>query len=117
MQLSLFAPLEKGTPKLALTNIEYLCLKMHAHPGMPARWYLRELHRYRFGTPGTGSWNALYFAPSGNYRGRFFVDEAPKLRPARGMLTRSCSRRGEFRLTLAGVKKAKLAAAKIGLDL
>jgi hypothetical protein len=117
MQLSLFAPLEKRAPTLALSNIEYLCLKIHAHPGRPARWYLRELHRYRFGTPGTGSWNAIYFSPCGRYRGKLFIDDAPKTRPARGTLTRSCSRRGAIRLLPAGVEKAKTAAAKIGLDL
>lgn len=117
MQLSLFAPLEKGTPTLTLTNIEFLCLKMHAHPGRPARWYLRELHRYRFGTPGTGSWNALYFSPRGIYRGNLFADHAPKNRSARGLLTKRCSSVGEFCLLPRGIEKAKLAAAKIGLDL
>jgi hypothetical protein len=32
------------TKNLALSNIEYLCLKMAAHPGKSARWYLRALH-------------------------------------------------------------------------
>lgn len=113
MQLPLF----KSAPALALSNIEYLCLKMHAHPGMPARWYLRELHRYRFGTPGTGSWNALYLSPRGRYRGVLFLDEAPKDKVAHGLLTRSCSKRGEFRLTWNGKLVAQRAAAKIGIIL
>ena len=72
------------TPNLKLTNIEFLCLKMAANPGQTGRWYLRELHRYRFGTLGEGSWNAIYMSPSGRYRGRLFIDESPKVRVARG---------------------------------
>lgn len=106
-----------NTPSLALSNIEFLCLKIAAHPGMPARWYLRELHRYRFGTPGKGSWNAEYFSPRGPYRGRLFIDEAPKDRFASGFFTKLCSRRGDIRLLPAGVLKAQLAAAKIGIGL
>ena len=117
MQLSLFAPVEKKAPKLALNNIEFICLKMHAHPRMPARWYLRELHRYRFGTPGAGSWNALYLSPRGHYRGVLFLDEAPKDKRAHGLQTRSCSKRGEFRLTWNGELVARRAAAKIGITL
>lgn len=118
MQLSLFAPVEKKTPTLALNNIEFLCLKMHAHPGKPARWYLRELHRYRFGTLGSGSWSAIYMSPSGGYQGWLFKDTAPKNREARGWMTKKmCSSRGEFRLTDAGLVRAQLAAAKIGITL
>ena len=106
-----------NVPNLALSNIEFLCLKMHGNPGMPARWYLRELHRYRFGTPGTGSWNALYFSPRGHYRGKLFIDEAPKTRIACGMVTRNCSKKGQFRLMPAGTAYARRAAAKIGLTL
>lgn len=106
-----------NAPSLALSNIEYLCLKIAAHPGMPARWYLRALHQYRFGTPGAGSWNALYFSPRGVYRGKLFVDKAPKDRVAHGLVTWKCSRRGDIQLLPAGVLKAKTAAAKIGLDL
>lgn len=106
-----------NAPKLALSNIEYLCLKIAAHPGMPARWYLRALHQYRFGTPGNGSWNALYFNPTGSYRGRLFIDEAPKVRATSGWRSRTCSRRGSIQLLPEGVAKARTAAAKIGLDL
>lgn len=106
-----------NAPKLALSNIEYLCLKIAAHPGMPARWYLRALHQYRFGTPGDGSWNAVYFSPRGIYRGHLFIDESPKNRAAHGWITRTCSTRGSIHLLPAGMTKAKLAAAKIGLDL
>lgn len=113
MQLPLF----KSDPVLALSNIEYLCLKMHAHPGMPARWYLRALHQYRFGTPGTGSWNAMYFSFSSGYRGRLFRDTAPKTRAARGAITRSCSAVGSFVLSEEGKSYADRAAAKIGIAL
>jgi hypothetical protein len=106
-----------NAPKLALSNIEYLCLKIAAHPGMPARWYLRALHQYRFGTPGNGSWNAIYFSPRGAYRGKLFIDEAPKDRAANGWITRKCSRRGDIQLLPMGLAKARIAAAKIGLDL
>ena len=106
-----------NTPNLALSNIEYLCLKIAANPGMPARWYLRALRQYRFGTPGDGSWNALYFSPRGIYRGRLFIDEAPKDRSVRGSVTKVCSRRGNIRLLPAGMAKARTAAAKIGHQL
>ena len=111
MQLPLF----KSAPSLALSNIEYLCLKMHARPGMPARWYLRALHSYRFGTPGTGAWNSMYFRTGGGYRGRLFRDTAPKTRPCRGMITRSCSAIGSFVLSGEGESYAARAAAKIGI--
>lgn len=100
---------------LKLNGIEYLCLKMAANPGRSGRWYLRELHRYKFGTFCTGSWNALYMSPSGKYRGILFNDNAPKDRVAHGMFTSSCSSVGSFHLTLAGQNKAKLAAQKIGI--
>ena len=104
-----------NAPNLALNNIEYLCLKISAHPGMPARWYLRALHQYRFGTPGDGSWNAVYFSPRGTYRGWLFIDEAPKDRAANGWITRTCSRRGDIQLLPAGFEKARIAAEKIGI--
>lgn len=109
--------MQRYAKNLALSNIEYLCLKIAANPGMPARWYLRALHQYRFGNPSKGSWNAMYFSPRGAYRGRLFIDEAPKDRAANGWITRTCSRRGNIQLLPEGVAKAKLAAAKIGLDL
>jgi len=104
------------TPNLKLTNIEFLCLKMAANPGMPGRWYLRELHRYRFGTPGTGGWNALYLSPRGRYRGRLFTDQAPKNRVvSHRWRTRAESTVGQFHLTPAGKSVAEIAARKIGL--
>lgn len=106
-----------NVPSLALSNIEYLCLKMHANPGMPGRWYLRALHQYRFGTPGTGSWNALYLSPRNIYRGHLFNDEAPKDRAANGWLTRKQSSRGSFHLTARGHAYARRAAAKLGIEL
>jgi hypothetical protein len=106
-----------NAPKLALSNIEYLCLKIAAHPGMPARWYLRALHQYRFGTPGAGSWNAIYFRAGGPYRGTLFIDEAVKVRVTRSWDRRFCSTRGSISLLPMGLAKARTAAAKIGLDL
>jgi hypothetical protein len=106
-----------NVPNLALSNIEYLCLKMYTVPGMPARWYLRALHQYRFGTPGNGSWNAMYLNPRGHYRGKLFIDEAPKNKIACGMVTRTCSKKGQFRLMPAGMAYARRAAAKIGVEL
>ena len=101
-------------PNLALSNIEYLCLKMHANPGLPARWYLRALRQYRFGTPGDGSWNVGYFSPRGIYRGHLFNDEAPKDRAANGWFTKRQSSKGSFHLTARGHTYAQRAAAKIG---
>jgi hypothetical protein len=106
-----------NVPKLALSNIEFLCLKMHTTPGMPARWYLRALRQYRFGEPGTGSWCAGYFSPRGVYRGKLFIDEAPKDKAACGWITHTCSKKGQFRLLPAGTAYAQRAAAKIGLAL
>lgn len=105
------------TPNLKLNGIEYLCLKMHLNPGKPARWYLRALHQYRFGTPGTGSWCAGYFSPRGRYRGLLFRDAAPKTRLVDGLLTKNCSSRGQFYLMGAGHARARAAAAKLGLQL
>ena len=104
-----------NTPSLALNNIEFLCLKMAANPGQTGRWYLRELHRYRFGTLGEGSWNAIYMSPSGAYRGKLFVDTAPKVRVAHGWKHRNCSSVGDFVLLSAGRKVAERAARKLGI--
>ena len=106
-----------NVPNLALSNIEYLCLKMHANPGMPARWYLRALRQYRFGTPGKGSWNAIYLSPRGRYCGVLFLDTAPKDKAASGRFTHTCSKKGQFHLLPAGTAYARRAAAKIGLAL
>jgi len=99
-----------------LTNIEFICLKMASHPGYPARWYLRALHQYRRGTPGTGSWNAIYFNPSGKYRNVLFTNSAPedraKISWQGGKFQSSC---GSFTLTPAGHTVARRAATKIGL--
>jgi hypothetical protein len=103
-------------PNLALSNIEYLCLKMHTHPGMPGTWYLGQLHRYRFGGPGKSSWGAMYLAPTGSYRGRLFIDEAPKLKRSRTEAS-LCSKKGSYRLLPVGVGYARTAAAKIGITL
>lgn len=103
-----------NTPNLALSNIEYLCLKMEANPGQSGRWYLRELHRYRFGTLGDGSWNALYLTPRGRYRGLLFQDTAPKTRKD-SMNGRPCSSVGQFQLTPAGKVVAQTAKSKLGL--
>ena len=103
------------TPNLKLTNIEFLCLKMAANPGESGRWYLRELHRYRFGTLGEGSWNAVYVSPSGAYRGKLFVDTAPKVRVAHGWKHRNCSATGNFELLPAGWTVASRAARKLGI--
>lgn len=102
------------TPNLKLTNIEFLCLKMAAHPGKSGRWYLRELHQYRFGTPGTGSWNALYLSPRGRYRNVLFLNTAPADRSG-SIDHRRCSKVGQFQLTPAGRKVARRAGWKIGL--
>jgi len=99
---------------LKLNNIEFLCLKMAAHPGMPGRWYLRQLHQYRFGIPGTGSWNALYLSPRGKYRNLLFKNLAPEDRSG-SIDHRSCSKVGQFHLTPAGEKVAAVARSKIGL--
>lgn len=105
-----------GQANLKLNNIEFLCLKMAANPGQSGRWYLRELHRYRFGTLGSGSWNALYMSPSGGYRGQLFTDTAPKVRTARSFLShKKCSSVGKFQLTEAGKGVAARAALKLGL--
>ena len=106
------------TKNLALSNIEYLCLKMAAHPGKSARWYLRALHTYRFGYPGTGSWCAIYLNPSGKYRYKYFIDHAQQsityVRWTTGDALRSSC--GSFKLTSVGLIVARQAAVKIGLN-
>lgn len=103
-----------GQKNLKLNNIEFLCLKMEANPGQSGRWYLRELHRYRFGTLGDGSWNSLYLTPRGGYRGMLFQDTAPKNRKD-SMNGRPCSSVGQFQLTPAGHAVAQVARVKLGL--
>lgn len=106
-------------PELALNNIEFLCLKVYAHPGMSARWYLRELHRYRFGVPGTGSFGAMYFSPNSKYRNTVFVDVSNQNARAcyRFLGDGRCSTRGSWTLTGQGCRRARAAAAKIGLHI
>lgn len=105
-------------PKLALNNIEFLCLKVYAHPGKSARWYLRELHRYRFGVPGKGSFGAMYFSPRGRYRNVTFVDAAKKSKAYYTFLGEAkCSTVGKIYLTVDGERRALAAAKKIGIVL
>jgi hypothetical protein len=58
----------------------------------------------------------MYLAPMGSYRGRLFIDEAPKLKRSNTRAT-LCSKKGSYRLLPAGLGYARTAAAKIGIVL
>lgn len=105
------------SPTLALSNIEYICLLMRFHPGESQRWYLRRLHQYRFGTPGLGSFCAMYFSRRHRYRGYLFTDFALSTRREQKdcPLSRLIPAQSEMRLTTAGFAYAQRAMSKIGL--
>jgi len=114
--------MNKAVPqsKLALNNVEYLCLKMFLNPGETQRFYRRALAQYRgWETDHQLVGFGLYFARSSKYRNVLWRDTAPPQRLASPWRLDRWSRplKSEMRLTKAGIKRAMAAAAKIGLDL
>lgn len=111
--------------KRSLSNVEYLCLKMQANPGMPGRWYRRALGAYHGFRSGTSDNFNMYFMPRrtwGENRnrqvGRYWVDTAERTRKAGGMGTathRLVPARSEWTLTGEGWAKANVARRKLGL--
>lgn len=113
--------MNKAVPqsKLALNNVEYLCLKMLLHPGQAQRFYRRALAQYRgWETDHQLVGFGLYFARSSKYRNVLWRDAAP-LRFPHGCASNPTRPplKSEMRLTKAGIKRAMAGAAKIGLDL
>jgi hypothetical protein len=119
-------------PASKLNNLEYLALQMLIRPGQSGRFYLRKLHQYRFPiehkTNPKSNFGALYFAPSGRYFGKLWVDEAKctvrfysfsargKRQSVGDHLTYLRPIKSQWHLTPAGLEKALNAAAKIGLS-
>jgi len=119
--------------KHALSNVDYVCLKMFLNPGQTQRFYLRALATYRGIYRGheemnTGGFCALMFSRRDRkWRDVLFEDRAPatieysscQVHPShpggRGHFKRS--HRGEFHLLPAGVERARKAAEKIGMKL
>ena len=117
----------------ALSNVDYVCLKMFLNPGQTQRFYLRALATYRgiyrgYEEMNTGGFCALMFSRRDRkWRDYLFEDRAPatieysscQVRPnhpgGRGHFKRS--HRGEFHLLPAGVERARKAAEKIGMKL
>ena len=120
--------------KHALSNVDYVCLKMFLNPGQTQRFYLRALATYRGIYRGheemnTGGFCALMFSRRDRkWRDYLFEDRAPATIEYSSCQSRSrwgwsCrghfkrSHRGEFHLLPAGVERARKAAEKIGMKL
>lgn len=109
----------------ALNNVEFLCLKMQAHPGESGRFYRRALSAYH-GSLGTGENHNNYFLPEPkcwhtrkHYQvGRYYVDTAERTKRCGGLGTATNLRvpvKGEWTLTGKGWEKANQARVKLGL--
>ena len=121
--------------KCILNNLEYLALRIFLQPGRSGRFYLRQLHKYRFPLEHLknpkSNFGAIYFAPSGRYFGRLWVDKAKCTIPfdsfsAKGKRPRGSSGgylvylkpvKSEWVLTKTGMGYARKAAEKLGLVL
>ena len=117
----------------ALNNLEYLALAIYLDPGKSGRSYLRRLYRYRFPKAvklqgAKGSWNAVYFSPSGKYFDRLWEDHAECTvefttynRPRRpGTATRGNylkPKSSQWHLPPEGIRRAQQAWEKLGLSL
>lgn len=79
----------KVPPKVRLSNISYVCLKMLLNPGKPASWYLKELELYRFSARGPGKFCAYYFneRTRSDYAGRLYKNHSTNPRVGSWMLT------------------------------
>ena len=65
---------------LMLNNVEYLLLKICAHPGKSQRFYRQALENYKsgFSKHHTGESNAMYFRRGGRYRDVLWHDAATR---------------------------------------
>ena len=105
---------------VALTNLEYLALKIETTPGLSARELLRALHVYRHGPHkrrgSSGNWGASYFVPSGKYRNVLWTDSAPEVwRRVDNDLELRVRTKGMWTITALGHGIANRARQKLGL--
>ena len=105
----------------ALTNIEYICLKMMANPGRSQRWYRGMLYMYRNGKFNSDSYHS-YFDRSSRYREVLWWDSSTALikdhMPWGSAIigqTAYKSQCCELYLTDKGKKVAQRAKQKIGI--
>jgi len=107
--------------KVALTNLEYLALKIETTPGLSARELLRALHVYRHGPHkrrgSSGNWGASYFVPSGKYRNVLWTDSAPEAwhQPDWADCLIRVRTKGMWTITALGHEVANRARQKLGL--
>jgi hypothetical protein len=121
-----------------MNNIDFICVSMFRTPGMPARWYLRELAIWKGifeerDQANKGSMNALIFSRRDRkWRDFLFEDRAPATIPYHTAQAQSPtdkftnfwnpagrkrSRRGQFYLLPAGEERARRVAQKMGFVL
>ena len=96
----------KVAPKVRLSNLGYICLKMLLNPGKSASWYLKELERYCFSARGPGKFCAFYFneRTRSDYAGRLYKNHSTD------------PRKGSWMLTNKGWDLARNAAQLIGIN-
>lgn len=113
---------------VVLTNVEFIALKMQAHPGRSGRFYRRACLAYkqprlavRLARDPNASGSdhySFYFRKNSRYRDRLWVDEAEKTvkdhMPWMGRNTMK-PKRSEWRLTEEGQRVADRAREKLGL--
>jgi len=114
--------------KRALNNVEFLCLKMQAHPGQSGRYYRRALSVYHGAVNSKGEQMSAYFHTEPktphcrvHYQvGRYYVDTAERTvrERAYGFSTTEFvfkPVKSEWTLTGKGWEKANQARVKLGL--
>jgi hypothetical protein len=106
------AKLTHPTSKL-LTNEEYVCLKMHAHPGQTGAFYRRALMLYVSGTQALDEKNVRYGIMFGknNNPSKYWYDANAK--KVNGYYVDAKPGATAWNLTAAGVNLAKRALDKL----
>ena len=115
----------QSSPRVLLSDVEYLALKIAFSPGRSAKWYIDHLAKYVGDAPNSGpayefiGGQLVKFTPSGLFAlgGRLAV-EVPtsvlKREHLKGVPS-SDNIRG-YVITNAGLETARQAAVKIGID-
>ncbi len=113
----------QSSPRVLLSDVEYLTLKIAFNPGYSALWYLEQLRKYAGDAPNSGpaydfiSGHLVNHAPGGLHESVLLALEVPtsdlKWEHLKG-LSRQRSR--GYVLTLTGLDIARETAVKIGID-
>lgn len=93
-----------SNPNLALTELEYLCLKIATNPGRSAIWYLKQLNGYLAGNSLFDIHNSVFFNSAHDYIGKYYTHQYVKYNYV-------------YKITAEGEDVAIRAAKKIGLTL